>query len=417
MSPGGDLAGEIGRPGVPADAVDGVVPPWVYQPRDVPEVCRVVAAARERGGALVASGLGRHLDLGAAPGRVDALVRLDRLARVLAYEPADMTVTVEAGCTLAALARTLAEAGQWLPIDPPCPEETTIGGLIAANLSGPSRASQGTVRDALLGIAVVGDGGVVSRGGGRVVKNVAGYDLPKVHVGALGTLGIIVEATFKVRPRFACEAAVVIEVPGLVAACDLALALRDAVEPSWLEVVHPASLLHAGSSGSLVVVGTGGAPAWVAEGCARAIAAAGGYRVTRHAEGATLRGSLAALQVRPAAAIVRTATLATEVGSFVAPALHALERSGTELDLTAHAANGVSRIGVGRVDQVRLVVDHLRNAAPDGAYVVVERARPDAKAGVDVWGGVRSGKALMTGLKRSFDPAGMFSPGRFVADS
>jgi hypothetical protein len=87
------------------------------------------------------------------------------------------------------------------------------------------------------------------------------------------------------------------------------------------------------------------------------------------------------------------------------------------VDLTVHAVNGVSRIAVGRADQVRTVLDHLRTAAPDGAHVVVERATPEAKAGVDVWGDVRSGRALMTRLKRSFDPALMFSPGRFAADS
>jgi glycolate oxidase FAD binding subunit len=396
-------------------AVDGVLATRVHQPADVDEVCRIVAAARDRGEALVASGLGRHLDVGAPPSRLDALLRLDRLDRVLAYEPADMTVTVEAGCTLSALGRTLAQAGQWLPIDPPCPEQTTVGGLVAANLSGPLRASQGTVRDSLLGIAVVGDAGVVHRGGGRVVKNVAGYDLPKVHVGALGTLGIVVEATFKVRPRFASEAAVAIEVPDLAVACDLALRLRDAIEPSWLEVVHPASQLGPELSGSVVVVGAGGAPAWVEEACARVMAVVAGYRTTRHADGAALRGSLATLLVRPAAAIVRIATLATEVASFVVPALHALERSGVAVDLTVHAANGVSRLGVGRADQVGAVLDHLRARAPEGVPVVLERATPAAKAGLDVWGGVRSGQALMAGIKRAFDPAAVFAPGRFVA--
>jgi glycolate oxidase FAD binding subunit len=395
--------------------VDGVLPARVHQPADVADVCRIVAAARERSEALVASGLGRHLDVGAPPSRLDALLRLDRLDRVLAYEPADMTVTVEAGCKLSALVRTLAEAGQWLPIDPPCPEQTTVGGLVAANLSGPLRASQGTVRDALLGIAVVGDAGVIHRGGGRVVKNVAGYDLPKVHVGALGTLGVIVEATFKVRPRFASEAAVVIEVPDLAAACDLALRLRDAIEPSWLELVHPASMLGGECSGSLVVVGAGGAPAWVEEACARMIATAAGCRATHHVDGAALRGSLATLLVRPTAAIIRVATLVTEVRSFVVPALHALEQSGVAVDLTVHAANGISRLGVGRAEQVGAVLDHLRARAPEGVPVVLERGTPEAKAGLDIWGGVRSGQALMAGVKRAFDPADGFAPGRFVA--
>ena len=114
--------------------------------------------------------------------------------RVIDHQAGDMTVTVEAGCPLARLQERLAAAGQWLPLDPPHPDRTTLGGLVAANLSGPLRASQGTARDLLLGIAVVGADGALVRGGGRVVKNVAGYDLPKLHVGALGTVGVIVEA-------------------------------------------------------------------------------------------------------------------------------------------------------------------------------------------------------------------------------
>jgi glycolate oxidase FAD binding subunit len=112
-----------------------------------------------------------------------------------------MTVTVEPGLPLAQLQRALGEQGQWLPIDPPLPERATIGGILAANLSGPTRLSQGTIRDFLIGLKAVRVDGSVIKGGGRVVKNVAGYDIPKLFCGSFGTLGVIVEATFKVLPR------------------------------------------------------------------------------------------------------------------------------------------------------------------------------------------------------------------------
>ena len=395
-------------------AVDGITPGRRCRPQDADEVSRVVAEADARGESVIAAGCGRHLDIGGIPRRCDVLVELGRLDGVLAHEPADMTVTVQAGCTLAALDRSLAAADQWLPVDPPCPDETTVGGLIAANLSGPLRASQGTVRDLLLGIAVVGARGVALRGGGRVVKNVAGYDLPKMHVGALGTLGVIVEATFKVRPRFPLEEGLVVEVPTLDAACELALALRDAIEPTWLEVVHPAALLAPHLTGTCVAIGMGGAPAWVEDATTAATRAARGCKVARHADGALLRRRVAELVVRPAAAIVRISMLATELGSFVAPAVGALTRDGVELDVTAHAANGVSRLAVMRPELVTDVVERLRAAAPADALVVVERAIPEVKVGLDVWGRVGSGAALMTGLKRAFDPSGIFAPGRFV---
>ncbi len=138
----------------------------------------------------------------ATPCRTWNLVRLDR---VLDHTPEDMTVTVEAGATLATLQARLASARQWLPIDPPAPQSLTIGALLAANASGPRRHGHGTIREHLIGLkAVLADGRLI-KSGGKVVKNVAGYDLLKLFVGSRGTLGIIVEATFKVQPMPAAE--------------------------------------------------------------------------------------------------------------------------------------------------------------------------------------------------------------------
>src|SRR5262249_27769484 len=148
----GIVGAPFARPGTAADAVDGVVPAWVVRPADLAEVASTMRAAAASGAVVVASGLGAHLDIGAPPGRIDVLLRLDRLDAVRDHQAADMTVTVEAGCSLTSLASVLANAGQWLPLDPPRPDTTTIGGLVAANLAGPLRASQGTVRDLLLGL-------------------------------------------------------------------------------------------------------------------------------------------------------------------------------------------------------------------------------------------------------------------------
>src|SRR5262245_949096 len=138
------------------DAVDGVIAKAVVAPRDLAGVQSAIREMRQRTDAVVvASGLGAHLDVGAPPSRVDLLLRTSALDRIVDHQAADMTVTVEAGCSLARLDATLGTAGQWLPLDPPAFERTTVGGLVAANLSGPLRASQGTVRDLLLGIRVV----------------------------------------------------------------------------------------------------------------------------------------------------------------------------------------------------------------------------------------------------------------------
>jgi glycolate oxidase FAD binding subunit len=417
VTPWSDIVGAVHvAPGVAEDAVDGVVPAWVVRPGSVAEVQACVRVAAASGLGLAASGLGAHLDVGAAPARLDVLLRLDRLARLLDHQAGDMTVTVEAGCRLETLAQVLAAAGQWLPLDPPRPEATTVGGLVAANLSGPLCASQGRVRDLLIGIRVVGADAACVAGGGRVVKNVAGYDLPKLHVGALGTVGVIVEATFKVRPRPACEEAVVVFCPGLAAAAEMALVLLDdAAGPLWVEVAGAGSL--PGSAGDGVAVGFGGAAEEVAEGCARAVAAARsrGRQAVAVPDGPSLRSRLAGAAAEPAAAVLRAAMLPTQVGEFMESAAARARAAGVAVRCMAQAASGVVRLAVMEAGAVASLVRALRpGLEAQGGSLVVERAIPAVKAAVDVWGDPGPGMALMRGVKAAFDPAGLFAPGRFV---
>ncbi len=140
--------------------------------------------------------------------------------RLLEYTPEDMTVSVEAGITLAELQRKLGQHGQWLPVDPPQAENLTIGALLAGNKSGPRRYGYGTIRDYLLGIKVVLADGRTIKAGGKVVKNVAGYDLCKLFVGSRGTLGVIIEASFKVLPKPETEKIVNATFPTLEALAD-----------------------------------------------------------------------------------------------------------------------------------------------------------------------------------------------------
>ena len=404
-------------PGTPDDAVDGVVPRWVVRPGNVAEVQACVRDAAAANEAIVATGLGGHLDVGGRPTRLDVLLRLDLLSRVLDHQAADMTVTVEAGCPLATLAQTLAAAGQWLPLDPP--GDTTVGGFIAANLSGPLRASQGTVRDLLIGIRTVAADGALVSGGGKVVKNVAGYDLPKLHVGALGTVGVIVEATFKVRPRPEREEAVVIACRNAEEAADIAAgALDAAVPPLWLEVAGAGSLAEGPGDGAAAVIGLGGTADEVAHG--REIAMRASRRAIAVADGAGLRARLSAFPVEPAAAVLRAATLPADVGAVLAGAERAARDVGAAVRTVAHAANGVVRVAVADERSVPALVRALRPAREAaGGSLVVERARPAVKdalaaAGLDVWGDPGPGYELMRRLKAAFDPARLLSPGRFV---
>jgi glycolate oxidase FAD binding subunit len=298
----------------------------------------------------------------------------------------------------------LRTAGQWLPLDPPRFERTTVGGLIAANLSGPLRASQGTVRDLLLGLRVVDGEGRLVAGGGRVVKNVAGYDLPKLHVGALGTLGIVVEATFKVRPRPMHESAVVLHAGSAGDAVAIALAARDALDPLWLEV-------HARAGGWETAIGVGGIEAEVVAARRTLDGIASGAKREWIANAATLRRELATFGVEPATAVLRASVLPTDV-AWVIARMHAI----AAVPIAAQPASGIVRA---RIDDDALVarfVDALRPEirARDG-HLVVERATPALQAAVDVWGDPGEGLGLMRRVKAAFDPRGVFAPGRFVA--
>ena len=179
----------------------GVEPGEVVRGESVEHVAETVARADDMGKAVVIWGGGTAQTYGHLPRRADILLDISGLRRVIAHEFADLTMTVQAGATLADVQNALALHNQFLPLDPLNAMQATIGGIIATNALGPGVLGYGMVRDWLLGITVVDALGRQVKGGGKVVKNVTGYDIPKIHIGALGTLGVVVEATFKVAPR------------------------------------------------------------------------------------------------------------------------------------------------------------------------------------------------------------------------
>ena len=156
--------------------------------------------ANEKCWAVAPRGSGNANRLGNLPGRLDVVVGAGMLPHTIDHNPGDLTISVGAGTRFGLLRERLAEEGQWLPLDPPLAARRTVGGILAANLSGPLSLSYGAARDFVLGVRVASADGTVTKSGGNVVKNVTGFDLPKLHIGALGTLGIILQAAFKVLP-------------------------------------------------------------------------------------------------------------------------------------------------------------------------------------------------------------------------
>src|SRR5712691_9490753 len=188
------------RPATADDAVDGIPAQQVIEPGSPEELSRVLRAADAAGLAVIPRGGGTKLGWGLPPRRTDLILSTARLNRVIEHAWADMTATIEAGCTVAALQRTLAEHGQRLALDPLWPERATIGGILSTNDSGALRVRYGSLRDLIIGVTLALPDGTLAKSGGKVVKNVAGYDLPKLATGALGTLGVITRAVFRVHP-------------------------------------------------------------------------------------------------------------------------------------------------------------------------------------------------------------------------
>lgn len=415
-------------PGARAWAVDGRPPRWVAFPGSAEEVGRLLTLAAAERLAVIPVGGGTKLAWGNPPRGVDLVIGLRRLDRVIEYEPADLTVTVEAGLGLGALAPVLGRHGQFLPLDPPRAMRSTVGGVIATNASGPWRHRYGTIRDLILGLTVVGADGAVTKGGGRVVKNVTGYDMPKLHVGALGSLGIVVTATLRLHPLPAAEGTSVFAMPSAEGLLEAALRLLDSpLVLSRLELVDGPTLARLGVGCPHPVglaVQLGSVPEAVrAQG--EVVAA-----VCRESGGTPLDlpGSRAAelwsgvsdatLPEEPEHTLTLRIGLLT---SDLVKGLRLLQSAAREagLTLTATASLGVGTLRARLTGDVAAegaaLVARLREAVAGlGGVLVVEHAPPVLKAGVEVWGDVGPALALMRRLKAEFDPLGLLNPGRFV---
>lgn len=402
-------------------AIDGVAPERVVRPASVSQVCRIMAIASARGVAVVPVGFGAHLGAGAAPRRPFLALSLASLNALVDHQPGNMTLTAQAGMSLARLQAATAGSGQWLPLDPPSPDQTSVGGLISANLSGPCRFSQGTVRDLLIGITVVRADGSVVKSGGRVVKNVAGYDLGKLYCGALGTLGVIVEASFKVRTLPQARAVARITCPNPEAAQDLLeRTLKAPLEPLFIEL-----LARVPATGCVLVVGFGGAREDVADQAVtlRSLAdGAGGLVELAAAEAEALMTELRDSRAGDGAFLGLKASLpTTKAAAFIAALEEKGRAAGLAMAVQAHAGNGIIRVRMERPDEppvegsARAIVERLRAVVASlGGTLVVEHADPAIKPGLDLWGGGIEGLALMKRIKQTMDPGRIMSPGRFV---
>ncbi|KNX37474.1 FAD-binding oxidoreductase [Luteipulveratus halotolerans] len=383
------------RPGTDTDAVAGVVPRLVAEPASTDDVSRVMKDAAAQGHSVVVRGNGSKSTWGVPPSSLDLLVDLSRMNRVLEHEAGDLIVSAQAGTPLADLQEALAPAGQRLGVDDVVPR-TTIGGLIATNVSGPRRVALGTVRDLVIGVTVVRADGVVAKAGGKVVKNVAGYDLSKLMVGSFGTLGVVTEATFRLHPVPEASTWLTVEAESPSAASDLiASVVHSQVVPAAVEVD---AVPGAPTRLSVLLEGTERGVAQRSERVRDLLGTTTTYDVPLalpgHADGA------------------RTLLkLTTQISS-------APEIAQAAVDLGFHVRGsvgvGVLYASTGEAARASAAVGTLRTlTGRSGGAAVVLDAPTDVRDVVDMWGPVQ-GLDLMRRVKHEFDPDNRLAPGRFV---
>ncbi len=373
----------------------------VKRPGSVAELNELVKQTRGAGQGVYPFGGRTTLEVGLPPIKPGVAVDTTALNAVIDYPARDMTITVQAGITLAALRAELAKEGQWLPVDVASPEEATLGGAIALNQSGPRRYGHGTLRDYVIGISFVTDDGVEVKAGGRVVKNVAGYDMMKIQIGAVGTLGVVTQVTLKVKPKPEASSAVVFgcAADSLGAVLDRLHDSRSrpvAVELLNAEAWRIAGVGPAVPSEWVFAVGfeeKAATIAWQRETLLGELGPAPVRDVTEFPDAAALWGAITALQTRSESRSIGKAS--------VTPGRVAEELRNPAPGLVhAHALNGI-------------IWTHRDEPA---AGAVLRRCPPGTKKSFPVWGQPSSVWDLMRHVKKTLDPENVFNPGRLFGD-
>jgi glycolate oxidase FAD binding subunit len=409
--------------------LEGRTPEAVVCPGSKEEIGAVLTLASEHGVPVLPWGGGTALGIGSPSTRVGIVLGLKRLDRVLEHEPGDLTATVEAGITLDVLQAQLGRRGQWLSLDPASPDRATVGGILASNASGPRRHLYGTCRDLLIGVTVVSADGAVIRGGGKVVKNVAGYDLPKLYIGSFGTLGVLVEATVRLRPRPDDDRVVVARFERLTEAGAAARAVMASdLIPSALEIVDGGASRALGlGDGAALLFGVDGIQDQVAWQCGELdrLLTALGLTESRVLDGEArdmLWRQLGDLGTRGAddvAAVMKWGVLPTQLSGLMEQAAAVAEKNGLGAALTAHAGIGIATAvlsgGGADINAVVATLIEWRGAVIGaGGHAMVAWAPLPVKERVSVWDDVGPATRLMKSLKTRLDPRGILNPGRFV---
>ena len=418
--------------GQTAYEIDGMAPTSIFRPANVDELCEEVVAASRDSVAVFPRGGGTRMSLGNVPQRLGIVIDMTHLNRVVAHNSGDLTATFQAGATLQTVSEVLAQAGQLLPVDPPIPRRATIGGTLASGASGPTKWQFGHLRDTVIGMKVVQPDGRITKSGGQVVKNVSGYDMSRLHIGGMGSLGLILEASFKLTPIPMYESTILARFNTVEPAMQCALDVFNSnVTPLAITAFNDAVADSIGIDerpGTYLAVRLGGRPrtldrqvdevtATVRRFDAIHIDQTDGPGVNRiwrlladfgwspdRVPVLNLKVNALPSQVEQIHKLIAPmGNRRFDVATISQPGFGALE------------ANWFDReTGEDQDELVQIVHKVREGAARVGGSVVVQKCPTALKSRVDVWGGEPSGINVMRRLKAQYDPNNIMNPGRFV---
>lgn len=409
----------IGREHVtvePSLIIDGLKPALIIKPGSASEVVECLAACSDADRAVVPAGLMTWLESGNPLCRAEVVLSLERMTRIIEYSPPDLTAVVEAGLTIGEFNSAAGLENQWLPLDPPGASSASLGAVAACASSGPLRFGFGTPRDYVIGLRLGHASGIESKSGGKVVKNVAGYDMNKLYVGSHGTLAVITELTVKLRPVPESDLTV------LVASADEA-SLREIGLNLLASEAQPASLYF--TRGISFDVGDAeGQSALITrfmdnEQAVRHQTNLLGQLVGSRGIAITLSGEEAGPVWKTIADSDRLSANSLKLSVPLSKTASFLDKVSSELDgvIAADLGTGIIRVVFDAPDRTVIeIVRRLRaEAVAAGGSLFVERAATAVRREADAWGEVGATGAIMRAIKARFDPKSLLNPGRFVS--
>jgi glycolate oxidase FAD binding subunit len=393
----------------PDDDVAGVQPQMILEPGSETELAAALRCADGAGLSVLPRGGGTKTGWGNRPVRADLVLSTARLNRVIEHAWADLTVSVEAGCTIQKLQNVLAENGQHIAVDPLWPELATVGGVLSTNDSGTLRIRYGALRDLLIGVTIALPDGTLASSGGKVVKNVAGYDLPKLVIGALGTLGVITRANFRLHPLPLNVRSFTFATRGLDDANRMMLAIQDS------RLAHTGlQARFAGGVAPAVDVRFEGTDAGLTaqEEALRKLAAPAIVTATSDT---VWQARQELWSPADSAAIAKFSVLQASVAKTCDRINHFADSLGVRWSAVVQGTGlGWLRAEASTAPAIHQLLQSLRPEIEQLGGSLLVLHRPAVMPAIDAWGNSGDAFPVMLNVKQQFDPRGALNPGRFI---